>query len=408
VSDVGSEAWADLFGPEQRADPHPNYHRLRSEHPVFEDPTWGEFILTRWADCDAVLRDPRWSSDPRHRISPVEIPGQDARIAFAESNARVLLFLDPPDHTRLRRLVSKAFTPNTVERLRPHVQDLVESLLDDAVAAAGEGGTFDVIETVAYPLPVIVICELMGVPVEDRHQFGTWSSDASRLLDGDIDEDTAMRGIIAAASFLNYFNDLFDARRAEPKDDLVSALLAAEEEGDRLTEEELRSIVLLLFIAGHETTMNLIGNGLLALLRNPDQYARLRDDPASIPAAVEECLRFDGPVHATARLATEDLEVGGVPMPKGSQVVALLAAANRDPARFPDPDRFDITRADNHHLTFSLGIHYCLGAALARLEGQVVLGTIARRFPHLQLASDDIEYREHLILRGLKALPVRS
>jgi len=273
------------------------------------------------------------------------------------------------------------------------------------VEASGSG-QLEVIGQLAYPLPVIVICQLLGVPVEDRDQFQGWSSDASRLLDGDIDEATANRGIVAAMSFINYFNGLFEERRREPRDDLLSGLLAAEEEGDVLSEEELRSIVLLLFIAGHETTMNLIGNGLLALLRNRDQLDLLREDPTLAPSAVEELLRYDGPVHATARIATEDLEVAGVELEAGSQVICFLAAANRDPARFDDPDRLDIRRADNHHLTFSHGIHYCLGAALARVEGQVVLGTLARRYPNLALVTDEPEYRDHKVLRGLRELHV--
>ncbi|MEY2431429.1 MAG: hypothetical protein QOC92_1154, partial [Acidimicrobiaceae bacterium] len=244
---------------------------------------------------------------------------------------------------------------------------------------------------------------------EDRHQFEGWSADATRLLDRDIDEETFNKGIIATMYFLNYFNSLFEERRANPQDDLLSGLLAVEDGGDVLSEEEMRSIVLLLFLAGHETTVNLIGNGLFALMQHRDQWERLCGDPEGLKAsAVEELLRFDGPVHVTGRVATEDLEIAGQRFPKQSQVVALLAAANRDPERFSDPDRLDIGREDNQHLTFSHGIHYCLGAALARLEGQVVFSTLAQRFPDMQLAvlADEIEYREHFVLRGLKALPV--
>jgi cytochrome P450 len=323
---------------------------------------------------------------------------------FADANVRTLLFLDPPDHTRLRRLVSKAFTPRRIEQLREHIEEITDELL----AGVKPGEPFDVMSTLAYPLPVIVICELMGVPVEDRHLFEGWSSDATRLLDGDIDEETMQRGVVAAMYFINYFNTLFEARRAEPQDDLVSGLLAVEEAGDVLTEEELRSIVLLLFLAGHETTMNLIGNGLFALMQHRDQWDRLVADRSLVPSAVEELLRYDGPVHLTGRAAVEDVVVNGHAFPKQSQVAVLLAAANRDPERFPDPDRLDITREDNQHLTFSHGIHYCLGAALARLEGQVVFSTLAERYPNMQLAvaPDEIEYRDHFVLRGLKALPV--
>ncbi|MEY2421372.1 MAG: hypothetical protein QOI95_1439 [Acidimicrobiaceae bacterium] len=393
----------EVFSAENRRDPHPLYHRLRAEQPVALAPEFNEYVLTRWADCEAVLRDPKWSSSPEHR------PAREGEANISETMNQVglktLLFLDPPDHTRLRRLVSKAFTPRRIEQLRGHVTDILDDLLTDVKP----GDAFDVISTLAYPLPLIVICELMGVPVEDRDQFEGWSSDATRLLDGDIDEDTFSKGVVAAMYFLNYFNELFAQRRAEPKDDLLSGLLAVEESGDVLTEEELRSIVLLLFLAGHETTVNLIGNGLFALMQQRDQWDRLCADPEGLKAsAVEELLRYDGPVHVTGRVATEDVIVNGRPFPKQAQVGLILAAANRDPERFPDPDRLDIGREDNQHLTFSHGIHYCLGAALARLEGQVVFSTLAQRYPDMQLAkpADEIEYRDHFVLRGLKALPV--
>jgi hypothetical protein len=392
----------EIFSPETRRNPHPLYHEIRSQRPQAYNPETDEWLLTRWADCVAVLRDPKWSSNPEHRGDrPYNGPQVQE---FADVNVRTLLFLDPPDHTRLRRLVSKAFTPRRIEQLREHIKEIADELLADI----RPGEPFDVMTTIAYPLPVIVICELMGIPVEDRHLFEGWSSDATRLLDGDIDEDTMQRGVLAAMYFINYFNTLFEARRVEPRDDLVSGLVAVEDAGDVLTEEELRSIVLLLFVAGHETTMNLIGNGLFALMQHHDQWDRLVADRSLVQSAVEELLRYDGPVHVTGRLATEDLDVGGHLFTKGTQVVTLLAAANRDPDKFPDPDGLDIGRTDNQHLAFSHGIHYCLGAALARLEGQVVFDELASRFPTLRLAvdADDVEYREHFVLRGLKALPV--
>ncbi|HEX4819280.1 MAG TPA: cytochrome P450 [Acidimicrobiales bacterium] len=398
LNDITGE-W--VFGTENKRNPHPLYHRIRAEAPIWKFDDFDDYLLTRWEDCEAVLRDPRWSSDPSH----APMPEDDFRAAFEGAGVRTLLFMDPPDHTRVRRLVSKAFTPRRVEKLREHVGEICDSLLADLKGDE----PFEVMSGLAYPLPVIVICELLGVPVEDRHQMEGWSSDASRLLDFSmIDEETAMKGMVAAMQFINYFNGLFEARRAEPQDDLLTELIKAEEEGDKLSEEELRSIVLLLFVAGHETTMNLIGNGLFAMLQHRDQWERLVADPSLVPSAVEECLRFDGPVHLTGRFATTDLEVGGMAFRKGQAVMTLLAAANRDPEKFPDPDRFDVGRADNQHLTFSHGIHYCLGAALARMEGQVVFDRLARNFPTLQLAcdADDVEYREHFILRGLKALPV--
>jgi len=401
-TEAGTIDLSAILSPETRRNPHPFYHRLRAEHPRAYNPEVDEWVLTRWADCEAVLRDPRWSSNPEHRG---DRPSAGPQVEeFVAVGVKTLLFLDPPDHTRLRRLVSKAFTPRRIEQLRAHVQDITDELL----AEVRPGEPFDVIRTLAYPLPVIVICELMGVPVSDRHLFEGWSSDATRLLDGDIDEATLQRGVIAAMYFINYFNILFDERRASPGDDLVSGLLAVNESGDVLSEEELRSIVLLLFLAGHETTMNLIGNGLFALMQHRDQWERLVADPSLAPSAVEELLRYDGPVHVTGRIATEDLDLDGQRFERGSQVIALLAAANRDPERFADPDRLDIGREDNQHLAFSHGIHYCLGAALARLEGQVVFGTLAARYPTLELAvpAAEVEYRDHFVLRGLKSLPV--
>ena len=374
----------DPFAPEHRADPYPLYERLRARAPIWYYPRFDEFVLTRHADCEAVLRDPRWSTDAEH-LDPSRRHGDDMRFALGDLKAGILLFLDPPDHTRLRRLVSKAFTPRSIERLRPHVQELVDGMLDEL----RDAGEIDLMTTIAYPLPVTVICEPSIIPF-------------SSSSEGDVLE----RGIVAAMSFISYFNDLFEDRRKAPRDDLLSALLAAEDEGDRLGEAELRSIVLLLFVAGHETTMNLIGNGMWALLAHPDQQRRLVGDPSLVPNAVEEMLRYDGPVHLTGRIAREDVEVAGLHVKRGGQVSTLLAAANRDPERFPEPARFDVERNDVHHLTFSGGIHYCLGAALARLEGQVVVGSLVQRFPRLELRTERPEHRDHFILRGLRELRV--
>jgi cytochrome P450 len=390
----------DPFDARHRADPFPAYRALLEQAPVWWNEKFGEWVFSRYADCEAILRDPRWSSNPEHLSHRIELGAMDLRSAMRDIDAGVLLFMDPPDHTRLRRLVSQAFTPRSVERLRSRIQELVDGILDEM---AGQSEV-ELMSTLAYPLPVIVICQMLGVPAEDRALFGPWSSAASRLLDGDVDMDTANRGVVAVMQLISYLNDLFDERRRQPRDDLLSALLAAEEEGDKLSEAELRTVVVLLFIAGHETTMNLIGNGTLALLRHPDQLARLREDPGLDAAAVEELLRYDGPVHFTARVATEDMEVGGQHVPKGWQAVTVLAAANRDPARFDDPDRLDVGRPDNRHLTFSSGIHHCLGAALARVEGQVAIGSLVRRFPDLTLADPDPPYRDHVVLRGLQEL----
>jgi len=393
----GRPAAPQLVPPEEWADPHPHYHRMRTATPIMAVPEWDEFVFTRWADCERILRDPTMSSDPSKRR--LEVPFMDFGGMERPSS---MLMMDPPDHTRLRKLVSKAFTPRTVEQLRPHVAELVTGMLDEV-----DPSGFDLISGLGFPLPVTVICEMLGVPAEDRHLFGPWSSDASRMLDGDLDDATIQRGILAFMQLVNYLNGIFEERRAAPRDDLLSALLAAEEEGDRLSEEELRSTVVLLFVAGHETTMNLIGNGTVAMLRQRDQWERLVADPSLAPGAVEECLRFDGPVHLTGRTATVATQIGDVLVEPGQGLVTLLAAANRDPERFPDPDRLDITRPDNQHLTFSHGIHYCLGAALARLEGQEVFKAMAQRFPTLELTEEPV-HREHFVLRGYQAVHVAA
>jgi cytochrome P450 len=388
----------DPFLPEFRTDPYPLYRKLRELDPIHRSPA-GAWILTRHTDAAAVLRDPRFSSNPSH------LGGERPQVGPRRVDTKVLLFLDPPDHTRLRSLVSKAFTPSVVRRLRPRIETLVADLLD----RAERRGSLELIADLAYPLPVAVICELLGVPAGDRAVFGSWSSDASRLLDRDIDLDEAAleRGAAAIAGFTDYFGGLIQQRRAEPGDDLLSGLIAAEEDGQRLTWEELFATIILLYLAGHETTVNLIGNGTLALLQHPDQLVRLRRDPALGPSAVEELLRYESPVHVTARIATTGLEVAGVPIGAGEQVVVLVAAANHDPEAFADPDVLDVGRPDNRHLSFSAGTHYCLGAALARLEGEVTFDALLRRFPRLALVDSEPHFREHFVLRGLRSLDLR-
>ncbi|HVM40354.1 MAG TPA: cytochrome P450 [Acidimicrobiia bacterium] len=360
------------------------------------------FVLTRYADVLAVLRDSRFSANPAHAtLRPADAVSAPARSA----GSALMLFMDPPDHTRLRRLVSKAFTPKAVEALRPRVAEIVDDLLDEFADRAREGAV-DLIASVAYPLPVVVICEMLGVPAEDRDQFHQWSADATRLLDADLDDETFQRGAIAGMHFHHYFSELFEERRRAPRDDMLTALLAAEEAGDRLSDAELFATTILLFVAGHETTVNLLGNGTLGLLRHPDQFQGLAADPSLARSATDELLRYDSPVQVTARAATADAEVAGQPIRKGEQVVLSLAGANRDPDRFPDPDRLDLARPDNHHVAFSHGIHHCLGAALARLEGEVFFTALTRRFPDLELATDALSYRDHFVLRGLSALPL--
>jgi pimeloyl-[acyl-carrier protein] synthase len=385
--------------PEFIADPYPTYHRLRAEDPVHLSPR-GFWVLTRYEDVVLALRDPRLA--------------KEAILAFVAARYGVdvppgvglsMLDRDPPDHTRLRGLVSKAFTPRVVEGLRPHIQEIVDRLLDDVVGA----GSMDLIEEFAYPLPVIVICEMLGVPVEDRERFKNWSDDIARGLDAVMlppGSEVSRRSTASRHALGQYFRELIAKRRASPRGDVLSALIAAEEAGDKLSEDELLSTCVLLLIAGHETTVNLIGNGTLALLRHPGELRRLRENPGLIGGAVEELLRYDGPVQRTARMPSSDITIGGRTIAKGEMVMTFIGAADRDPAQFPDPDRLDITRTDNRHIAFGWGIHFCLGAPLARVEGQIAINTLVQRLPKLALATERPEHRESLTLRGLKSLPV--
>jgi cytochrome P450 len=358
-------------------------------------------VLTRYPDVMAMLRDPRLIKEPIAAFVA-------ARFGMAVPPPGLglsMLDRDPPDHTRLRGLVSKAFTPKALESLRPHIQKIVDDLLTDA---AGKG-QMDLIEEFAYPLPVRVICEMLGVPVKDHERFKAWGLDIARGLDAIMlppDSEVGQRSISGRRALAAYFRELIAERRAAPRDDMLSALITAEEAGDKLNEEELLATCILLLVAGHETTVNLIGNGTLALLRHPEQLQKLRENPGLIVTAVEELLRFDGPVQRTARIPSEDLTIGGRTIPKGEMVMPFLGAADRDPAQFPDPDRLDITRADNRHIAFGMGIHFCLGAPLARMEGQIAINTLLARLPKLALATDKPQFRQSLTLRGLQVLPV--
>lgn len=381
------------FLPEVRRDPYPLYRQLRSSEPV----QWNEFVqiwtLTRYADVTAVLRDNRLSADRTRSERFTRPPGREIY--------QSMLTLDPPDHTRLRTLVNKAFTPGTVERLRPRIQALVDEILD----VAAERGGLEVITQLAYPLPVTVIAEMLGVPAEDHEVFRGWSATLAANLDPIRAGELREEAFEARDALAEYLSGVVELRRKRPGDDLISALLAVEERGDVLSHRELLVMCNLLLIAGHETTVNLIGNGLRALLTHPDQLRRLREEPGLIETAVEELLRFDGPVQLTGRVVTEDAVVAGVEMRPGQFVMVLLGAANRDPEQFPDPDRLDLGRQPNQHLGFGRGIHFCLGAPLARLEGQVALSSLVRRFPALRLDGEPVQ-RDTVTLRGLESLPV--
>jgi pimeloyl-[acyl-carrier protein] synthase len=386
--------------PEFHANPYPFYHALREKDPVHQSPM-GFWVLTRYDDVVMSLRDPRFGRDGFAPLLEANYGPEGA-----EGNLpRSMLMRDPPDHTRLRTLVNKAFTPRVIEGMRSHIQSIVDRLLDRVQGPR----TMDIIADLAYPLPVTVICEMLGVPLEDHEAIRGWSSDIARSLDAIgllADPDVVKRGGDARRALGEYFRRLLPERRRNPQADLLSLLIAAEEQGDRLNEGELLAMCMLLFIAGHETTVNLIGNGLLALLNHPDQLGKLRDDPALIPVAVEELLRYDSPVQRTARITNAEVEIQGRQIPTGSMVVAAIGAANRDPSHFVDPDRLDIARADNRHVAFGFGIHFCIGAPLARVEGQIALATLLRRMPTIALQTAAPDWRESSTLRGLKTLRV--
>ena len=391
----------DLASPAFKADPHPTYARLRDEAPVFRASIgWRRqaWLVARYADVAALLRDPRFAKDPlnvRGGAGPWIPP-------FLRPLTRNMLDLDAPDHTRLRALVQKAFTPRLVEGLRPRIERLVDELL----AAALRNPRGELIAQLALPVPLTIIAELLGVPREDQPRFHRWSE---RIVSGTPDL-RAVLVIPAGRALFRYLRALFAQRRAEPRDDLVTALVQAEEAGDRLSEDELLGMVFLLLAAGHETTVNLIGSGVLALLQHPAQRERWRGDPGLARSAVEELVRFTSPVEvATERYAREDLEVAGVPVRRGEMVLGLIGSANRDAAHFAEPDVLDLGREPNRHLGFGIGVHYCLGAPLARLEAQAAISALLARAPDLALAVPPaaLRWRRHVFLRGLRELPVR-
>ncbi|WP_455356882.1 cytochrome P450 family protein [Streptomyces sp. SYSU K217416] len=384
------------------ADPYPLYRQLREDGPVRRAVIAGgleAWVVTRYEEGLAALSDPRLSSDIRDASDPRLI--RQLPRTERESMLSNMLRSDPPDHTRLRRLVSKAFTARRVTDLRPRIQEIADQLLD-AVAPAGRA---ELIADFALPLPVTVISELLGVPVEDRYDFQRWTDDM--LLRGAELPDPAVVDE-AWQRMRSYLTKLLETKRARPGDDLLSALITARDEEQRLTEDELIAMAFLLLVAGYVTTVNLIGGGIAALLAHPGHLELLRDDPSLLPGAIEEFLRYDGPVSpGIARFAREDVEIAGVTVPRGATVLIASAIADRDPARFPDPDRLDITRQDNAHLAFGHGIHYCLGAPLARLEGQIAIGTALHRLPGLTLdvRPGELRWRPGG-LRGPAHLPV--
>jgi cytochrome P450 len=387
----------DPLSPEFRLNPYPTYDMLRQHAPVFFWDRWQFYFLSRYDDCATLLRDNRLG---RGSINEEHAPESQKDLLRLQKDW--MLLKDPPDHTRLRNLVFKAFTPRMVEQLRNTIQAITDRLLDEVQ----EKGELDLMAALAYPLPVTVIAEMLGIPRDDQDQFHDWSNALARSLD--LTDDTAVydEASQAAADFTDYLADLAEQRRRQPQNDLLSALVAVEDEGEHLTANELYATSSLLFVAGHETTINLIGNGMLALLRHPDQLALLRENSGLMKTAVEELLRYDSPVQMTSRMALADIEYKEHTFKRGTQVAFLLGAANHDPKRFEKPSQLDITRQKNQHLSFGGGIHYCLGAPLARLEGEIALTTLLRRMPNLQLATEAPEYGDNYLLRGLKSLPL--
>jgi len=386
------------------ANPYPAFRELRDTAPVWRSP-FGRTFLTRYEDASLLMRDRRLGKDYTEPEALIRRFGPTAMQEPAVVElSHMMLMRDPPDHTRLRGLVTKVFTARKIEEMRPGIQAITDRLLAKVAGA----GKMDAIRDLAFPLPVLVICELLGIPDDDRARFVTATASGAALLNPvpptRAELDRANESTLATGA---YFEALFEQRRKEPRDDLLTLLVQAEEAGDHLTTEELRANVTLLFAAGHETTVNLIGNGLLALHRNPDQLRLLQNDPSLIANAIEELLRYDSSVQVTGRTALEDVDdIRGIPLAKGQSVVCLLGSANRDPAVYADPDRLDITRADVRPLSFGGGIHYCVGAQLARIEGEIAIATLLRRLPNLRLDDPDRpDWRQTFVLRGLNKLP---
>ncbi|MEU3951726.1 cytochrome P450 [Streptomyces achromogenes] len=394
----------DPWDPAFVADPYPAYAELRARGRVIRYEPSDQWLVPHHADVSALLRDRRLGRTYLHRFTHEEFgrtPPPPEHEPFHTLNDHGMLDLEPPDHTRIRRLVAKAFTPRTVERLAPYVHRLAGELV---AALVGNGGG-DLLTDVAEPLPVAVIAELLGIPEADRPLLRPWSADICGMYELNPSEETAARAVRASVEFSGYLRELIAARRAEPGEDLVSALIVAHDEGDRLTGQELVSTVVLLLNAGHEATVNATVNGWYALFRHPGQLAALRADHSLVPSAIEELLRYDTPLQLFERWVLDDIEIDGTTIPRGSEVALLFGSANHDPAVFADPGRLDLTRAENPHISFSAGIHYCVGAPLARIELAASLTALLERAPTLALAAEP-ERRPNFVMRGLRGLGV--
>ncbi len=390
-----------LLDPEVLANPYPLFERLRTESPVHWDPYLHAWVVTRYADVVTVLH--HFSANRTPTPEQFAAIGLSELAPLAQVMVKQMLFMDAPDHTRLRGLASTAFTPARVEALRSHIQEILDNLLEPLLQA----GQMDVIADLAAPLPAIVTAEMMGVPTSDADQLKDWSADFAEVLGNfQHNPDRASRTLKCVEEMTSYFRDAIEEMKREPREGLINALLTAEVNGDRLTEEEIIANCIVTMVGGQETTTNLIGNGILTLLRHPDQLERLRNDLSLIPSAVEELLRYESPSQHTARICREDTELGGKLIKKGQAVIAVMAAGNRDPERFPDPDRLNLARTDNRHLAFGWASHFCFGAPLARMEGQLTFEALVRRTANMKLEPGPIVWRDNLGLRGLTALPV--
>ena len=391
----------DLLDPEVLANPYPLFRQLRTEDPVHWDPYLHAWVVTRYADVIRVLRD--FSANRTPTPEQLERMGLSSLNSIAQVMVKQMLFLDAPAHTRLRSLASYAFTPQRVEVLRAHIREITNSLISKVVAQ----GRMDVIADLGEPLPYIVTAEMLGVPVSDAPQLKDWSRDFAEML-GNFQHNPGRAPRVARSleQMTKYFHSAIDEIRRHPREGLIHSFLTAEINGDRFSMDEIVANTIVTMVGGQETTTNLIGNGVLTLLRHPDQLALLKSDLSKLPSAIEEMLRFEPPSQHTARLAPEDTELGGKPIKKRQAVIAVMAAGNRDPERFAEPDRFDIGRQDNRHLSFGWAAHFCFGAALARVEGQVAFEAMLRHLTNWSLAPGRLTWRANLGLRGLESLPI--
>lgn len=393
-----------LLDPAVLADPYPLYRRLRTEDPVHWDPYLHAWVVTRYEDVVTVLT--RFSADRTPSPEFFDALGAPHVRPIAKVMVKQMLFLDPPAHSRLRKLAAPAFMPARVRALRDHIGKIAMQLIDDVLARGS--GRMELLSDFAEPLPAIVTAEMLGVPVEDHRELKEWSAAFAGMLGNFQHNPDQLEGVLDAVEKLTaYFQEAILDQRKHPREGLVHALMSSEVDGDRLSDEEIVANCIVTMVGGQETTTNLISSGTLTLLRNPDQLARLRADREIMPAAVEELLRYESPSQHTARLAPSDVVLGGKKISKRQAVIAVMAAGNRDPEQFPDPDRLDFDRPDNRHLAFGWAAHFCFGAPLARLEADVAFDALLRRFDTLELTDDELVWRENLGLRGLKALPLR-